>query len=156
MRGYLTEVTAAAILAALIRRLAPKEGAGRGARLGAGLLILLAVFGPLARLDTLAAAESLVRRGYGDPLTTQDFSLATNELLAGLISQEAEAYILDKAEEWGVSIQAEVETCVTEAYPVPWRAVIRGSLTARQRSRLSQYMTQELGIPEERQEWWSM
>lgn len=156
MRAYLTEVTAAAILAALIRRLAPKEGAGRGARLGAGLLILLAVFGPLAQLDTLAAAESLVRRGYGDPLTTQDFSMATNELLAGLISQEAEAYILDKAEEWGVSVQAEVETRVTEAYPVPWRAVIRGSLTAQQRSRLSWYMTQELGIPEERQEWWSM
>lgn len=156
MRAYLTAVTAAAILAALIRRIAPKEGAGRGARLGAGLLVLLAVFGPLAQLDTLSTAETLVRRGYGDPLDTQDFSTGANDLLSGLISQEAETYILDKAEECGASVQVEVETRVTEVYPIPWRAVIRGSLTARQRNMLSQYMTQELGIPEERQEWWSM
>ena len=63
---------------------------------------------------------------------------------------------MDKAEECGASVQVEVETRVTEVYPIPWRAVIRGSLTARQRNMLSQYMTQELGIPEERQEWWSM
>ena len=43
MKAYLIEITAAAILAALIRKLAPKSGAGRGARLGAGLLVLLGV-----------------------------------------------------------------------------------------------------------------
>ena len=49
MKAYLIEITAAAILAALIRKLAPKSGAGRGARLGAGLLVLLCLLQPLRR-----------------------------------------------------------------------------------------------------------
>lgn len=49
MKAYLIEITAAAILAALIRKLAPKSGAGRGARLGAGLLVLLCLLQPLGR-----------------------------------------------------------------------------------------------------------
>lgn len=51
MKTYLLRLTAAAILAALIRKLAPKSGAGRGARLGAGLLVLVCLVSPLGKLN---------------------------------------------------------------------------------------------------------
>ncbi len=153
-RAYLIRLTAAAILASLIRGLAPKGGAGRAVRLGAGLLILLTALSPLARADLNGAAERLVRESYGDPLASTDFSRETNELLAGLISDQAAAYILDKAD--GLPLEVRVETAVEDRYPIPWRVVVRGSLTPEQKEKLSRIISEDLGVPEERQEWWSM
>lgn len=155
-KNYLIRLTAAAIIAALIRRIAPAGGAGRAARLGAGLLVLLTAFGPLAQVDTVSAAENLAKNAFSDPLTTEDFSVETNNLLSDLISQEAETYILDKAQDVGLSLTVEVETRVVDTYPVPWSVTIRGSPTQQQQAELSQIIDQDLGIPEERQEWWSM
>lgn len=153
-KGYLIRLTAAAILAALVRRLSPAGGAGRAARLGAGLLVLLTAFGPLAEVDTLAAAQSLTRSGFA--VTTEDVSAEANNLLSDLISQEAETYILDKARDMDLTLSVTVETRADGAYPVPWSVTIRGSFTEEQRSALSQTISQELGVPEDRQEWWSM
>lgn len=82
--------------------------------------------------------------------------METNNLLSDLISQEAETYILDKARENGLDLTVEVETKVEDTYPVPWSVVIRGQISAAEQAALSQQITQDLGIPEERQEWWSM
>ena len=153
IRGYLIRITAASILAALIRRMAPSGGPGRAAKLGAGLLILLTAFGPLARADPVAAAERLARSGYDDPLSTGDFSRETNRLMSDLISGQAEAYILDKARALGLEVTAEVETRVEDYYPVPWRVSIRGSPTETQKTALSRVIEEELGIPAARQEW---
>lgn len=155
-KSYLIRLTAAAILAALVRRIAPSGGAGRAARLGAGLLVLLTVFGPLAQADTVSAAERIAKNAFSDPLAAEDFSVETNNLLSDLISQEAETYILDKARDSGLSLTAEVETKVLDSYPVPWRVTIRGSPSRQEKQALARLIAQDLGIPEERQEWWSM
>ena len=151
-RAYLIRLTAAAILAALVRRLAPSGGAGRAAKLGAGLLVLLTAFSPIASINTAEAAEHLAIRGYADPLTTEDFASAANTLLTELITEEAEAYILDKAQALSLSVTAEVTAKVLDTYPVPWSVTIRGSPTQSQRTTLTTCIAEELGIPEERQE----
>lgn len=155
-KTYLIRLTAAAILAALVRRLAASGGAGRAARLGAGLLVLLTAFGPLASINTAEAAEHLAIRGYSDPLSTEDFAASVNTLLTKLITEEAEAYILDKAQALSLSITAEVTAKILDTYPVPWSVTIRGSPTPTERMALAGYIAQELGIPEERQEWLDM
>ena len=63
---------------------------------------------------------------------------------------------MDKARENGLDLTVEVETKVEDTYPVPWSVVIRGQISAAEQAALSQQITQDLGIPEERQEWWSM
>ena len=156
MKRYLIRLTAVSILSAWIRRMAPSGGAGRAARLGAGILVLLTAFGPIAQADTLLAAEHLVRYGYGDVLAAEGFAAETNNLLSALISQEAEAYILDKAAETGLSLEVSVQTEVVDSCPVPWRVTISGSFTEHQRTALSRMIAEDLDIPEERQEWWSM
>ena len=156
MEAYLIRLTAAAILGAVVKRLAPKGGPGRAARLGAGLLVLITAFGPVADLDTLAAAEHLAQSAYADPLTTEELSRAGNTLLSGLISQEAEAYILDKAREAGLELQVTVKNRDLEGYPVPWRVTLTGPISDSKKAVLAAAIAQDLGIPEERQEWLDM
>lgn len=155
-RGYLIALTAAAILGALVRRLAPSGGAGRAARLGAGLLVLITAFGPIATLDTVSATQDLVRRGYSDPLSSVEFSKNVNELMTALITEQAEAYILDKAQELDLSLTAEVTAKITDVYPVPFSVKLIGSPTEKQKQALTEIIAAELKIPEERQEWLNM
>ena len=155
-RAYLIRVTAAAILGAIIRRLAPSGGAGRAARLGAGLLVLVTAFGPIASIHPASATQDLVRQGYGDPLTTAEFSKTVNDLLTELITEQTEAYILDKARELGLTLTAEVTARVEDTYPVPYSVKLCGSPTASQKAALTEVIEAELKIPKERQEWWNM
>ena len=155
-RGYLIRLTAAAILGAMLRRLAPSGGAGRAVRLGAGLLVLVTAFAPIASLDPVAATQDFVRHGYADPLTTESFGKTVNELMSTLITEQAEAYILDKAQELGLTLTAEVTARVEDTYPVPDSVKLSGSPTAAQKAALTEIIAAELKIPEERQEWLNM
>lgn len=153
MKGYLLSLTAAAILSSLISSLAPKGSSGRGARIAAGLLVLVAAFLPFGEIDTLESARELVKTVSGDPLRTDFLTGSSRELMASLISGEAETYILDKAQEMGLSLQVEVTASVREYYPVPWAVTLEGAMTQVQQSALSRFIEKELDIPEERQEW---
>lgn len=155
-RAYLIRVTAAAILGAVIRRLAPSGGAGRAARLGAGLLVLVTAFGPIASIHPATATQDLVRRSYGDPLNTTEFGKTVNDMMTELITEQTEAYILDKARELGLTLTAEVTAQVEDTYPVPYSVRLCGSPTASQKAALTEVIEADLKIPKERQEWWNM
>jgi len=156
MKAYLVRLTAAAILAAVVRRLAPSSGGGKAVELAAGLLVLLTAFGPAASLDTLDAAERLVYQMPDVTLSEQTLMENTNELLAALICDETEAYILDKARTMDMDISPEVTVEEQNGQMLPWRVILRGSFSSMERLELSQYIALELGIPKERQEWWNM
>lgn len=156
MKAYLVGLTAAAILAALVRRLAPNNAAGKTAKMGAGLLILIAMLRPLGEADPLGAAQDLLKKGWQDPLSAQAAERGTNELLEELITDQTESYILDKAQALGLQLTAEVTTRISDYYPVPWSVRLQGTADAYQRRTLTEYISQELGIPEERQEWSDM
>lgn len=156
MRAYLISLTAAAILAALVRKLAPKNTAGQAARLGAGLLVLTAMLTPLGKLDLYGAAEDLTGKAWRDPLSAEETDRAANQLLEELITSQAEAYILDKAQALGLEITVEVDLRTEEYYSRPWSVRIRGQGEADQKAALEQYISEQLGIPEERQEWSDM
>ena len=156
MRAYLLKITAAAILAAIIRKLAPKSGAGRGARLGAGLLVLLCLMEPLQSF--VRNGQDIVPKdwGYTDPMTADEIDLEANRLLESLITQQAEAYILDKARAMGLEAEVTVTVRLEDRYPVPWAVTIRSDPTGQQKSALETEIQDALGIPPERQEWLQM
>ena len=154
MKAYLIGLTAAAILAALIRRLAPDNSAGKAAKLGAGLLILITILQPLRQVDLMEAARALTEKGFQEPLAGQNQE--ANELLETLITDTAQSYILDKAQALGLEITAQVETRIRDYYPEPWSVRLYGNPNPYQRQALSQYISEQLGIPEERQEWSDM
>lgn len=153
MKEYLLRLTAAAILSSLISRLAPKGASGRGTRIAAGLLVLVAAFSPIGEMDTLSAAQDLMKGIKGDPLQSDFLSKSNQELMSSLISGEAEAYILDKAQAMGFAPEVTVTVSIREAYPIPWAVTLEGDMTEVQRSALSKIIMKDLDIPEERQEW---
>lgn len=153
MGGYLIRITAAAILASVLRKLAPQGAAGRGTRLGAGLLVILVALQPLGEQNLYEAARKIVEGSYQAGFTEDALQESTNALMEGLIKENTEAYILDKAQDMGVNIQVEVETVVQNGCPIPWRATLKGSVSPTQKETLTAILQDELGIPEERQGW---
>ena len=63
---------------------------------------------------------------------------------------------MDKAREAGLELQVRVETQDQEGYPVPWRVTLEGRVSAQAQADLAAVIAQDLGIPEERQEWLNM
>lgn len=156
MKGYLVGLTAAAILAALIRRAAPQGGEGRGARLGAGLLVLICMLGPLGKLNVTAGAKQVARWSYTPVMEADEVARESNRLMESLISRAAETYILDKAQAMELTCSAEVAVRLKNQYPIPWSVTIRGHGNQSQKKALTDAIASELGIPEERQEWVDM
>ena len=72
-----------------------------------------------------------------------------------VIEQECEAYIMDKAEAMGITVDTVKVRAFwnSEGVWVPESAEIRSACTERERKRLSDVIFADLGIPAEKQEW---
>ena len=79
----------------------------------------------------------------------------TAELDRRVIEGRCEAYILDKAGEMEIPLQAVRIGAQwhTEGVWVPWTIHFYGSCSEEEQSRLQQTATFDLGIPADRQEW---
>lgn len=77
---------------------------------------------------------------------------AAQKELTVRIKEATEAYILDKADQLGVTVRVRV-TLDESTYPVPVMVEVEGPVSPAARAALSQMIQQDLGIPEEDQRW---
>ena len=75
------------------------------------------------------------------------------ELVAAIIKQNAETYILDKAASMNMELRAEVTVESGSGYPYPTAVTLTGSPTLEQQQTLSACIAENLAIPAERQTW---
>ena len=152
VRQWLLGVACTAMVLALVQALAPEGGVKKVCRLAGGLALLLAAVSPLLRLEDGAVSRALEEyraavQGCGDDLAEK-----TDLFYETIIAEETAAYIVDKAEEIGVSCQAEVTFAYDEnGMPYPWEITARGEWTQERRDQLSALLEQELGVPVQRQ-----
>lgn len=152
VRQWLLGVTCTAMVLALTQALAPEGGVKKVCRLAGGLALLLAAASPLLTLEDGAVSRALEEyraavRDCGDGLAEK-----ADQFYETIIAEETAAYIVDKAEEIGVSCQAEVTFAYDEdGVPYPWEITARGEWTREQRGRLSALLERELGVPVQRQ-----
>ena len=152
IRQWLLGMVCAAMAAALAQSLAPEGGPKRICKLAGALVLLLAAVSPILRLDERALSQ--LEADCQDTVGSYSEALEEeNDLLyETIIEERTAAYILDKAEELGISCQAEVEYRYDqEGVPYPYRARVTGTWTQEQRQALGQVLEGELGIPPERQ-----
>lgn len=148
LREWLTAVLATAVLLSLTERLAPEGSLRKITSLVGGMILLVVLTRPLTGLQ---AGD--LRLDYGDrsaavELRRQELQAENDKTLAELIARETEAYISDKAAEWGLECQAAVTVAPNEdGVPVPWSA----ELSCGPSERLAAELEQSLGIPRERQ-----
>lgn len=156
LRGWLLAIISASILCALADSLMPAGGVKRVGRLVFGLVILCAILSPFSQLDL--EGGRLWLEDYLAGLEEQEEQL--KEQVDGgikvIIEEECAAYIVDKAAQLGLTCTARV-TCRGEADGlfVPETTQVAGALTDVEQSRLTQIIQEDLGVPPERQTYYS-
>ena len=151
VRTYLLGVTAAAMGLAILLQLLRRDAIRKVAALTGGLLLALVVLTPLLRVNLDSFAKYLARMEMEADARASGIEIANRDLLARIIQEKTEAYILDKAAALGAEVTAEVTMETAGDYPYPREAAIYGALTEVQRSVLARCIAEEIGIPEERQ-----
>ena len=120
-------------------------------------MVLLAVMlSPLVQLNPAAGQAWL--EGWRSGLEQQEAALRqqVNEGVKPIIEQEFAAYIVDKAAEMGLNCTARVSCRAEEnGLYLPDRTEVAGPLSQEERGRLSQLIQEELGVPADRQAYYS-
>ena len=156
VRTWLLGVISASLLCALADCLMPSGAVKRVGRLVCGLVLLCAVLSPVPGLDLEGGGAWL--EGYFSDLDTRrgELEQQVNEGMKVIIEEKCAAYIVDKAAQLGLSCTARVECRVGEdGLFVPERTRVDGRFTDVEQSRLTQLVSEDLGVPPERQAYYS-
>lgn len=153
IKEYLLSVAASAMLLSLIQTILPKDSVRRVAVFIGGLLLVLAVVSPIVDLDYDSLAQSITDfRAEATEIETYAAS-SDRELMAEIIKEQCRTYIWDKANELGANLEVEVTLSKDGDYPYPVSVILIGKLTSEQRSQLTEYISRNMDIPPQRQEW---
>ena len=149
IRSYLTAVVAVSMIAVLASALAHGS---RMERVAAGLLALLVCVTPLLRLDARMLTDVLEQAERALDYDASGTDRTRQDMLRDLVRENTERTIEKQAEALGMLVRADV-TLTEEEYPQPWSATLTGTLDPEQVRALSEFLSQSLGIPTERQTW---
>lgn len=150
IKGYLLHIICSAILAAIIVQLAGKNGTSSSLiRLLAGLFLSVNLLTPVLTLNISQF------RYYTADLTDEAQTAANygteyaDAELRRIIISKSEAYIMDKAASLGVNVDVEV---VLNEY-TPQCVILKGAISPSAKTQLAAWISENLGIPKEAQEW---
>ncbi len=152
IREYLLSVIAVCMICVIARQFVKKESFQKITAFVGGLLILLVVARPLLDLDFKGLSGALEQAAQELEVDVGIIENSANSALEEHIKKTTEAYIEEKARALGGTVQAQV--CLTrEEYPVPKSVRLTGTMNMSQQAELSTYLSRDLGIPIEEQEW---
>lgn len=152
MRTYLLTLCGGGVLCALAERFLSEKGVGQAARLAISLVVLVVALKPLNALSSLSWEDiSFEFSDYADQAVTQGQMEAQNSM-AQIIKAQTEAYILEKANEYGVSLTVTV-TLSQDTVPAPVAVELKGNVSPYAKKQLTAIIAQQLGIAEEDQKW---
>lgn len=153
IRQYILSVTAAVAICGFCTVLFNNKGTfGAIIKLLSGIFLAITMISPLVKLeigdytqffeDITADAQNASSHG----------KQMADDATKGIIKSQTEAYILDKATSLGLDITVDVFLDNDTSF-VPNGVMIHGAAAPLAKSRLQQYITDDLGIPEENLKW---
>ena len=142
LRSWILGVTVTAMALAVARAVMPEGPVKRAGQLTAGLVLVLAMLGPVAAL------EHTDWEAFLEDLPTETASEPADSSMQAVIEEELAAYLEGKAGELGLSCRAEV-VCRTDenGVPIPQEVIITGTVDETQRQTLSDIITNDIGVP---------
>lgn len=151
IRTWLISVTAAAIVVAAANSLMPDGPVKRIGKLTGGLLLIIAVLQPIKRFDLEMMSDILTEYRIESQVSSKALEIENQAIMKTIIERETSAYVQNKANEFGISCNAETTCKVDESeniYPVSM--VIYGDLTQEQKAMLTRLIEGDLAISAER------
>ena len=148
---YIVSISAAAFIFAIVSSLMPKGNTKEILRLVGGLFLAFCVIRPIAdlqipdlsALSEVGSREAREAAGEGEELAQRNVSER--------IKQDLEAYILDKAGELRLQLNAEV--ILSEESFLPEELIISGDASPNARQEMILFLTREVGIQKENIQW---
>ena len=135
--------------------LMPEGGVKKAASIAWTVVLVMTVLLPLGTLDVSQYSLELAKyREMGEQLEERGDAVR-DSMSRTVIEQECEAYIMDKAEAMGITVDTVKVRAFwsSEGVWVPESAEIRSGCGESEKKRLSDLIFADLGIPAEKQEW---
>ena len=135
--------------------LMPEGGVKKAASIACTVVLVMTVLLPLGTLDVSQYSLELAKyREMGEQLEERGDAVR-DSMSRTVIEQECEAYIMDKAEAMGITVDTVKVRAFwsSEGVWVPESAEIRSGCGESEKNRLSDVIFADLGIPAENQEW---
>lgn len=135
--------------------LMPEGGVKKAASIACTVVLVMTVLLPLGTLDISQYSLELAKyREMGEQLEEKGDAFR-DSMSRTVIEQECEAYIMDKAEAMGITVDTVKVRAFwnSEGVWVPESAEIRSGCGESEKKRLSDVIFADLGIPAENQEW---
>lgn len=153
LKQYILAVVAASVLCGLILTLTGKKSTtGPVIKLLCGIFLSLTLIVPLSGPDLLDFT-SYENFWSNEAEHYASFGQESASVEVGsIITEQCQAYILDKAASLGADIQVQIKLSQDEP-PTPWEIHVTGSISPYAKGILKKTIIDELGIPEERQIW---
>ncbi|MDR2605753.1 MAG: hypothetical protein LBC38_00540 [Oscillospiraceae bacterium] len=156
LADWILSVSAAAFIGGIAAALAPEGKARRLVGFVSGFMTIAVMLAPVARVEVEDYSAPELAGEYGledladysaylDAAGIEGYDIYNGELLKKVIEDKTAAYILDKT-----GINAEVSAVKNSGdYPVPWEVTLFAPYSESVRF----LITNDLGIPAERQKW---
>ena len=150
LREYLLRLLWAALVCGVVNRTAKGSVCAPVIRLLCGVFLTVVLVQPLCGLsfeeplrwteDWNALGAEIAEQGSREAQTQKE----------AVIKTRLEAYIVEKADQAGASVSADI---TLDDDGLPRAVTVTGALSPAVKGRLKRMLTQELGIPEVRQQW---
>ena len=153
IKKYLLCVISAGIVCAVVIKIAGDKGLlSSMIKLLAGLFMSITVISPVISLQINEFSNYLEGMEIdAQGLVAEGLNVASAEKSA-LIIENTEAYILDKASSLGAHLEAEITLSNSEELN-PYSVCLIGDASPYVKQKMQRIITEDLGIPEERQSW---
>lgn len=151
LRQYLLGVISAAIICSILSGFVSKNSTvGATIRLLAGIVLALSVISPLLKFNIKGDFIENFSAEANDAVSVG--TMQSNDALRRSIKQQVQSYILDKATSLKADISVEV-TLSSDDPPVPESVSISGDIGPYAKRKMTEIISEELGIPKENQLW---
>lgn len=152
MSAWIISAACCAVVVSVLQQLLPKGGMKKIGMLAGGALLLLTVLQPLTALDADLLSIYTEKLNIQQTVSEEELSKGSKSLLEKLIAEESRAYILEWADEIGISCEAEV-WCETDEHGIPLPAGVTVTSNAGEEKLrlLAERIESELGISKEYQ-----
>ena len=153
IKHYLISIFSSALISAIIMRIVGKQGSNsKIIKLVVTVFLSLSIVAPILEIEIEDMTDYIGNIDTDAQKIVSDAQSAALQETVAVIIQRTEAYIEDKATQYGATITATVSISKDDAF-IPDAVVINGNISPYGKISLKKIIEDDLGIPEDRQTW---